>query len=395
MTIEIHPFSPEFLADPYPYFERLHAEAPVFWNEPYGFWMITKYDDVVAAAKNIKLFSSSAGPASGLVGGDSGQPSSIIASDPPLHTRLRQLVTMAFTPRRIAEMEPRIREIAVGLLDDLQAGTRPGGTFDMLEAFSAPLPVTVIAEILGAPAERHKEFKRWSDAAMGGAVPNAGDEVMKIVDEFQDYLTELMDDRRAHPRNDPITGLVEAADPESGKLTDEEIHQTILTILVAGNETTTNLINNGVVQLAHHPETYQEVVKDPTLIPGLIEEVLRHHCPVQGIFRKATEDVEIRGQTIHAGDHVWLLFGAAGRDAEHFTDPGRFDIHRQPNDHIGFGFGIHFCLGAPLARLEGRIAFEEILARLPELSLGPEEPVMFPAPIVHGYSKLPLTMGGG
>jgi cytochrome P450 len=388
--MDYNPFLPEVKADPYPYYAHLRRQAPVYQVEAAGLWAVSRYDDVLYVLRNPSLFSSTVLIAA-LLGDLNPVPeaANLIASDPPVHSRLRKLVNRAFTPRLIAELEPRVREITI----DLLTRVAPQGEFDLVRDLSTPLPVIVIAEMLGVEPEHRVEFKRWSDDIVHAANGVSGEEreqAQRSVAEFRAYFEGAIDARRAEPRNDLISALVRAEE-EQQMLTAAEILSLTTLLLIAGNETTTNLIGNAVLALLAHPDTLARVQRDPSLIPAVVEETLRYDGPVQGIFRQATQDVELSGTTIPAGSLVFPLFASADRDERQFPDPDRFDITRNTDAHIAFGFGIHFCLGAPLARLEAKVALEEMVARLSGWSHQEEKGTRIDSFFLRGLKTLPLT----
>jgi cytochrome P450 len=311
----------------------------------------------------------------------------MLGSDPPDHTRLRTLVSHAFTPRRITALEPRIRQIAEDLLDEVA----PDGAFDLMPAFAEPLPVTIIAEMLGIPVADRKEFKRWSDAivSFGGGTRGEGDG-RSAMEELTAYLRHQLDLRRSRPTDDLIGALM-VAEEAGDRLSPEEALATCVLLLIAGNETTTNLIGNAVVALDEH-ELLPAVAADPGLIPGAVEETLRHQPPVLSIVRNTVREVTLGGATIPAGAFVFVVLAAANRDPAVFPEPERFDITRSPNRNIAFGHGIHFCLGAPLARLEARAGLEVLLRRCPNLRRADSGPVeRLPQMILYGPKRLPVV----
>lgn len=388
--MDYNPFLPEVKANPYPYYAHLRRHAPVYQVEAAGLWAVSRYDDVLYVLRNPQLFSSTVLIAA-LLGDLNPVPeaANLIASDPPVHSRLRKLVNRAFTPRLIAELEPRVREITI----DLLTCVAPQGEFDLVHDLSTPLPVIVIAEMLGVEPEHRVEFKRWSDDivhAANGVSGEERDQAQRSVAEFRGYFERAIDARRAEPRNDLISALVRAEE-EQQMLTAAEILSLTTLLLIAGNETTTNLIGNAVLALLAHPDTLARMQRDPSQIPAIVEETLRYDGPVQGIFRQATQDVELSGTTIPAGSLVFPLFASADRDERQFPDPDRFDITRNTNDHIAFGFGIHFCLGAPLARLEAKVALEEMVARLCGWSHKEDQVTRIDSFFLRGPKTLPMT----
>ncbi len=368
--ISYNPFDPAIRANPYPTYARLRAEAPVYRSGSLGLTVVSRYDDVLCALKDPAAFSSRAmrdlfaqgavavnGEGSGIDG------ETLIGTDPPVHTRLRKIVNRAFTPRRIAGLEARIREVA----DELIARFEGRGKFELVSEFAAPLPVTIIAEILGVGPERRDDFKRWSDdfllLASGRPTPEQRESIRRSDEELGAWIDEIVAARRARPADDLISALV-AAQSSEPVMTEEEVGNLILLLLVAGNETTTNLIANGLLALLAHPEELAALEADPGLAGGAVEEVLRYDGPVQLTVRRATRDVALAGGSIREGEFVALLIGSANRDARRFADPDRLDIRRDTRGHIAFGFGTHFCVGAPLARLEARVALENLIPRL-------------------------------
>ncbi len=358
--MEFNPLTAEVRDDPYPFYAHLRRHAPVYHVAALDCWAVSRYEDVVSVLKDPAAFSS-ASLMTAMLGDLNPVPGVpfMLGSDPPVHTRLRRLVNRAFTPRSVAEMEPRIREIARQLVADL-AGREE---FDLVTELATPLPVIVIAEMLGIEPERRREFKHWSDdliAITGGAV--AGDERGRIARSMADlvaYLRHAIEKRRVEPSNDLIGGLVRAEE-ENQALSAEEVLAMTLLLLIAGNETTTNLVSNATLALLDHPGEMAKVRAQPGLIPNAIEETLRYDGPVQRIFRQTTRPVEVAGTAIAAGAFVMPLYGSANHDERVFADPERFDVSRDASEHIAFGLGIHYCLGANLARLEARIVLEEL-----------------------------------
>jgi len=365
MTVAYNPFAKEVRENPYPYYAQLRREAPVHYLESLGLWTVARYDDVLATVRDHQSFSSAPMNFQSVREGFFGANSAIIiGADPPVHTRLRNLVNRGFTPRRIAALEPRVCEIAESLVKEL-AGRRE---FDLMADFAIPLPVTVIAEMLGVEAERYADFKRWSDSVVSliSGTPDSEQRARLQPDlhAFRDYFLRIVDERRAHPRDDLISALLRASETEQA-LTAEEVITFAALLLVAGNETTTNLIGNAMLALLEHPRELDKVRQNPELVPNLVEEALRYDGPVQGLFRQATRDVRLGDTTIPAGALVMTLFASANRDERQFPEPDAFNVHRNIDGHLAFGFGIHFCLGAALARLEARIGLGALLLAFP------------------------------
>jgi cytochrome P450 len=363
--------------DPSPWFRMMRESSPVFRNPRTQGWMVFRYNDVQRVLSEYSTFSSQFT--------DSGEAleASMISSDPPRHRQLRSLVTLAFTPRTIAQLESRIAEIVHEQLDKVAAQ----GYMDIVDDLSYPLPVTVIAELLGIPLADQERFKRWSDQFVG-ASPTQG---MNPEGEMRDYFHWIMQQRRQEPKNDLISALL-AAQIDGQHLTEQELLGFCVLLLVAGNETTTHLIANAIWCLDEHPDALAELRSNRTLLPDAIEEVLRYRSPLKMMFRVAIQDTTIGDKEIHAGEGVVAWIGSANRDEAQFPNAETFDIHRSPNRHLAFGYGIHFCLGAPLARLESKIALDIILDRLPNLRRDrdvPLEPIS--AFILHGVQHMPVT----
>jgi cytochrome P450 len=385
-VVTFNPIDPAFIENPFPFYAAGRAMSPLFLPNP-GIWLVFGYDDVTAILKDNATWSSQFIPPPGM----EPPPPSMLQSDPPRHSRLRGLVSQAFTPRMIEQLEPRIREIAGELLDEVV----PKGEADIVDALAYPLPVIVIAEILGIPPEDRADFKRWSDAAVAtlGTGVTGSDRVppTETFEEMRSYLGRMADERRAHPRKDLISGLV-AAEVDGTKLNMDELLQMLILLLVAGNETTTNLIGNAIIEFMNHPDQLQRVLDDPALLPTAIEEVLRFSSPVQTTVRRATRDVEIGGKTVASGQMALPWLAAANRDPGVFANPDTFDVGRTPNRHVSFGLGIHFCLGAPLARMEARIALEAFLTRVKDFHRTGAEPLpRVPTFIMRGVRSLPIA----
>jgi cytochrome P450 len=398
---DYNPLRPEVRADPYPYYAALQRESPVHQIVPgMPFYSVTRHADVLHALQHPELFSStgiqglpratSMGSSAGAVTGHRLLRSAmLIAVDPPHHTRLRRLVNRGFTPRRIALLEPRAREIARACVETAAAP----GEMDLVRDLAIPLPVTVIAQLLGVEADRSEQFKYWSDAVAVGSSGMSQEwsasDVRAAFDAMADYLERMLDERRARPRDDLISVLLQAE--EGDALSTGELLAFVALLLVAGNETTTNLIGNAMKALLRHPEQLAQVARDPALIAPMLEETLRYDPPVQGLPRRVMQPTELAGTALPAGSDVLLMFAAANRDASRFPDPERFDIHRHPEGHLAFGHGIHFCLGASLARLEARVAFEALFERCRDLRLADDDIPFVDSWVVRGPKQLRLT----
>ncbi len=388
-TVELNPFSLETREDPYPLYAQLRRDHPV---HPFGpFWLVSRYDDAQHVLKNPALFSS-AGVGSPTV---AGRPAStLVNTDPPQHTRLRNIVNRAFTPRMVADMEPRIQEITAGLIDAV--GESGESETDLIRDLAVPLPVIVIAEILGVEPGRREDFKRWSNAVVSqvaapGDNPEGRFSVMpEEVADFREYFEAVVDRRRKAPEADLISALVQAeADDEA--LTSDDVLAFTALLLIAGNETTTNLIGNAVLALLRQPEQLARVLADPSLLPNTVEESLRYEAPVQMLFRKTTAECLIADVQLPEGSMVVPLIASANRDERRYEDPDRFDVMRDTQGHLAFGHGIHFCLGAPLARLEARVALEALLQRLPFVELAEEKPERVDPFFLRGLKRLALA----
>jgi cytochrome P450 len=374
------------LEDPYPVYAAGRGLSPIFLPAP-GIWLVFGYDDVHAVLKDNQTWSSQPVPPEGY----EGPPPGMLNSDPPRHNRLRNLVSQAFTPRMVEQLEPRIREIATALVDAIALT----GRADAVASLAYPLPVIVIAEILGIPPADRDTFKHWSDdvvASLGGGLTGEPRQVPTgTLEAMRAYFTRLVDERRANPRNDLISGLV-AAELGGERLSFDELLQMLTLLLVAGNETTTNLIGNALIEFMTHPAELQKVLDEPALLPTAIEEVLRYSSPVQATVRRATRRSELAGKIIDKGQAVVVLLGSANRDPKAFENPETFDVTRTPNRHVAFGYGIHFCLGAPLARLEARVALEMFLNRVSDFRRSDTGPLpRVPTFIMRGVRELPIT----
>jgi cytochrome P450 len=381
-------FSDEMRRNPFPMYDQMRTQSPVLHVPPLDLWMIFDYDGVKRALNDHEAFSSS------MFTAKRANPEWFIFFDAPRHTKLRALIMRAFTPRVVANLEPRIRGLSRELLDQ----RIEHGEMDLALDYSVPLPLMVIAEMLGVPVADRSQFTRWSDVMLslsyvvpgGEHATKASQDFFALKAEMRAYLAGLLDERRMVPKDDLLTKLVEA-EVDGQRMTDDEILGFFQLLLIAGSETTTNLLNNAILCLLEHPDQFARLQATPDLMPSAIEEVLRYRSPVQWMFRATRHDVEVRGQRIPAGKLVLPIIGSGNRDPQQFRDAARFDITRDPNPHIAFGHGIHFCLGAPLSRLEARIALPDLLQRLRGLELASREPwEPRKALHVHGPSHLPI-----
>jgi cytochrome P450 len=391
MSLVYNPHSKELMADPFPVYQQLRDDHPAYYNRDLDLWVLSRYQDVNAALNDVETYSSANSIALGAPSEMMAQTPMMIMMDPPRHTELRLLVSRAFTPRRVAELEPRIREIAVELIDDCIAT----GSGDIVDAFSGPLPTTVIGEMLGVPIEDRKWFKDRSNAMLnqnaGEIRARGGEPDFTPVLELLGYLADVYKQRRAEPRDDLMSALL-AAEIDGKRLEEPELLGFALLLLIAGNETTTNLISNALDLLDRHPEQRDKLAKNPDLIPDAIEEILRYESPVIGLGRLLERDVHLHGQSLKKGQNVQLLYASANRDERWLADADTFDITRKPTRHLAFGFGTHFCLGASLARLEGRVALEELLARMPEFSVDRNNGVRTSSTAIRGWLQLPVSI---
>lgn len=379
-------YEPSFQEDPYPVYAQLRRDQPVYQEPRYGAYVLTRFEDVIAALRDHDTWSSAAGPAPMAVPGLAmgGGPATLAGTDPPHHDQLRALVSRAFTPRRVAESAPRIEAIARELVSAL-----PDDDFDAVSSLSIPLPVTVIAEMLGVPADRQDDFRRWSDAFVGLLENPPTEALRSAAVELIDYFRGLADLRRREPRDDMVTALVQA---EIGgrRLNEAELDGFFIMLLVAGNETTTNLISNQLHLLAGRPDLWKRLREDRDLLPQAIEETVRWDCPVQNLGREATRDVTLHGVEIPRGGRIVVSYGASGRDPAAFEEPEEYRLDRGSFQHLGFGHGVHFCLGATLARLEGRIVLNELLDRFEALAPGDADPERLHSTVIRGFDRLPL-----
>ena len=391
-----NPLLPEFHADPYPFYRRLREKEPIH-RSPMGFYVLTRHDDCVAVLRDGRFGREEFQQMLTAVYGDESEkpalPRSMLFRDPPDHTRLRALVSKAFTPRVVEGMREHIQEIVDRLLDRVQ----DAGRMDVIEDLAYPLPVTVICEMLGVPVDAHASIRGWSaDIARSlDAIGLPSDQ--DIVERgrrarraLADYFRRLVPERRARPQNDLLSGLI-AAEEQGDKLTADEVIAMCLLLFIAGHETTVNLIGNGTLALLRHPEQWRALQADPRLIPNAIEELLRYDSPVQRTARIANTDADVAGEPIAKGAMVVTVLGAANRDPAHFVDPDRLDVRRKDPRHISFGFGIHFCLGAPLARVEGQLAIGTLLRRMPRLALAVDTLEWRESSVLRGLKRLPVT----
>jgi cytochrome P450 len=389
--VQFDPYAYEFHEDPYPYYERLRAEAPVYRNDELDFYALARHADVLAAFKDTKRFSNSWGvsldPASW--NPNASAFTSFLALDPPEHTRMRNLVSRGFTPRRVAELEPRIREITVEHLDPL---VNSGG-FDAVEDFAGKLPMDVISEMLGVPREDRAQLRIWADLLVHReeGVRDVPPEGIEAFAKLRGYFQALIAERRKQPAEDLLSALLEA-EIEGDRLAEAELLSFFILMIVAGNETTTKLIANALYWLWRNPDQRRQVDADPALFPSWAEETLRYDNSTQILARRTLEIVELQETKIPAGSRVILLVGSANRDEDVFPNASEYDIRRDTTESLSFGRGAHFCMGAALARLEARVAFEEWWPRFRGYEIEAGGAVRVHSVNVRGFAKLPVEV---
>jgi cytochrome P450 len=380
---------------PYEWYRTMRATQPVFSTQDWGGWQVFRYADVVRVLSEYATFSSDGHRMAQFEGFEAeADPlnSSILRMDPPRHRQLRNLVSQAFTPRMVAQLEPRISDITNQLLDHVAAA----GEMDVVRDLAYPLPVTVISELLGIPAELREDFKRWSDALVSGDEGSSEEERKALFQEVQGmygYFTQVLEERRQHPQPDLVSALL-AAEVDEQRLSSAELLGFCGLLLVAGNETTTNLLGNMILCFDEHPDVVERLRTNRALVPGAIEEVLRYYSPVKEMVRITTTETMLGDQHIGPDQYIVAWIGSANRDEAEFPNADRFDIEREPNRHVAFGRGIHFCLGAPLARLEAKVALNAMLDRLPGRWQVADAPLeMLKSFVVFGAKQLPMTWG--
>jgi cytochrome P450 len=396
--------APDTVECPYPFYAAMRAEAPVYKPEGHDFFIVSRYDDVQEILLNTDVFSSRLAtgyrpsPEAMAIMAQGWRPKdTLLTNDPPAHRRFRSLVNKAFTPRRVAMLEPSIRTVAVELIDSFAAE----GRAELVHQFAVPLPLTVIADALGVSRTDLSTFKRWSDdtvAPFSGLISHAREiECARSGLEFQRYFAAELDARRERPRDDLLTDLLNARLEDERPLDTREMLNMLLQLLVAGNETTTNLIASATLLLLRHPNLLSRVQAEPSRIPDFVEEALRYESPVQRLSRVAKVDTQIGDVSIRAGSQLVLMYSSANRDERHFEHADLFAIDREnAREHLAFGGGIHYCLGAPLARLEAKIAFEELLSRLDDLRLAEHlnDYTHIPSVAVRGLKALHIEFRG-
>lgn len=375
-----------YAGEPHDTWTWMRANAPVYYDEASDVWAITKYDDILRISKDPATFSSHRSPR------PHGDPlPMMISMDDPDHVRRRKLVNRGFTPKRVRDKESEIRAICDAIIDRICER----GECDFVWDIAAPLPLLLIGDMLGFPRERYDDLLRWSDDMIRGTT--ATDDEARLLAmhagiEFRAFQLEVIKDRRSRPPADDLVSILCHAEVDGERLDDESVVQESLLILIGGDETTRHVITGGMLALLAHPEEQAKLAADvPGRIEAAVEEMLRWVTPIKNMSRTATRDVEVRGQTLRAGDQLIMLYPSANRDEDVFPDPFRFDIERHPNNHLAFGFGTHFCLGSSLARLELRIMFERLLTRLPDLHLAVDErPPYRASNFISGPEEMPV-----
>jgi pimeloyl-[acyl-carrier protein] synthase len=392
-----HLLDPQVLANPYPLYRRLRTEDPVHWDPFLHAWVVTRYEDVTRVLHDFSALRTPTPEQLNAMGLSNLSPivevmvRLMLFMDGAAHTRLRGLCSQAFTPARVESLRAHIQEIADRLLDSVL----PTGEMELISDFAAPLPSIVTAELLGVPTSDHRQLKKWSGdfAEMLGNFqhnPNRAKHALNAINEMTSYFHSAIRQQRVRPREGLVHSLL-AAEVNGDRLTDDEIVANLIVTMVGGQETTMNLIGNGILTLLRNPAILEDLRRDMSLIPSAVEELLRYESPSQHTARLAPDDIELGGKTIRKRQAVIAVIGAANRDPERFPDPDRLDIRRKENRHVAFGFAAHFCFGAPLARLEGQIAFATILRRLNRLELKPGLLTWRENLGLRGLTALPLS----
>jgi cytochrome P450 len=394
-AVQLDAGSPEFLQDPYPVLASLRASGPVLWHEPMGVWLATTHESVSQVLRN-RAFGriwTDWEPKSQMEPFNALHRNQMMENEPPTHTRLRRLVAAAFGRGHVERMRSRIQDLATEMADELfepGADGRVPATVDILSRYAEPMPVYVIADLLGVPREDHADLRRWSQAIVHMYEPNVGAlvkaDAIAASTAFSDYVRAVVDQRRSAPGDDLITDLIEARD-EGTRLSDDELVAAVVLLLNAGHEASVNVFGNGFHALLEHPDQMARITSGEVSVETALEELIRFDAPLQLFERTATADVEVCGQLIRTGQRIACLMGSANRDASVFEDADTFDVGRDPNPHVGFGMGVHFCLGAPLARLELQISIKTLLDRYPTLQLVGEAPRR-PTWVLRGFESI-------
>ncbi len=393
MKPELSMYDADFIASPFDRWDSYRAQASLFFSEENGFWVASRYEDVEALLRDTSVFSSASGPG-GDITNENNQPTKdaagflpMLQNDPPEHTRLRSLMSRSFTSRRIAALEAPMHVMAEQLLRQLLEKLERDGNADLYADYASPLPVTVIAELLGIPESFYERLAFWNQALGMGSDP---DTQSSLTNEMDAALSAVIAQKRESPGDDLISALVEIADEEGQRLHADELLGFCKLLWIAGNETTTNLICNAALFLQSQPEILQRLRADKTLIESFVEEALRLEGPVNGLFRRVARDYNYKGCELKAGDNVWLLFGSANRDEAVYPDAAEFNLAREQTQHLALGKGIHFCMGAPLARMEARVAFEHLVDVMHRFQIDDESGKRIPIAILRGWLSLPV-----
>jgi cytochrome P450 len=394
VDVRFDPFDYAFHEDPYPVYRVLREHAPVYWNDELRFWALSRHADVLAGFKNWQHFSNASGISleMGDLGGDANAVLSILGMDPPRHDRVRALVAKGFTPRRVAELEPKIRALSVRYLD----AVRDAGRCDFLADFAGKIPMDVISEMLGVPEADRDMLRGWSDTILHReegvrGVPKEG---IAASGRLLHYFFDVIEQRRRSPGDDLASALI-AAEIDGERLSEKDIAAFLYLMIIAGNETTTKLLANAIYWLARHPAARAQVRANPARIPDWIEETLRFDNSTQLMARTLTQDLDVHGHAMRKGDKLLLLIGSANRDERAFERPDVFDLDRDASAHLSFGRGTHFCLGAALARLEARVALEEVQRCIPDYAIDESGLVRVHSTNVRGFAAMPIAFGAG
>ncbi len=384
MQREISLFGSQARVDPYPLYSILRESQPVYREPDFGTYALTRYEDVYEVLKDHETYSSAQGISPGMRSSSS-MMLSMIMTDPPRHSRLRSLVNRAFTPRVMAQLEPWLGT----LVDELIRTFPESGEVEVVTNLTVPLPVTAIARVMGIPEEDGPRFKEWSDAVVGATDRMVADADRSKVFEMMQYFGATIAARKASPGDD-LMSTIALAEVDGERLTDAEMLGFCLLLLIAGNETTTNLLGNALNVLARRPDLWEAMRADPSVIPEAFEEALRYESPVQALFRTTTREIELHGVKMEAGAKVAVCYAAANRDFREFPDPDNFRLDRGLLGHVAFGYGIHYCLGAPLARLEAKVALERLTAQYASIAPGGTPGQRVHSSILSGFETLPL-----
>jgi cytochrome P450 len=377
-----------YARDPFPLYAELRAAGPLAWNAAHGYWAVSTHREVAAIGSDPARFCSSRGILVDEIGVEYAAPPTMMHTDPPAHTRYRRLVQPGFKPSVVRSLERRVRTHASACIGGIESGV----PVDIVPALAVPFPLLVICELLGVPGEEWPRFYEWSEAVIPGASELSDEKKASLQLEMWQYLVGVAEGRRSAPRDDVVSALARATS-DGDLLSEAELAMFLIQLLVAGNETSRNLVAGGLYALAEHPEQWEWLRGEPNRVPGAVEELLRWTTPVISFLRTATCDTDVAGTAVHAGDPLLCLYASANRDEEVFGQSANaLDVGRDPNPHLSFGFGTHFCLGAALARLEARVVLEELLERYRSLRpAGPIERV--PSPVIAGVRRAPLVFG--